>query len=852
MARRKRKKKELLDYIALPRIPSFEIDDEVKKSIWMIFVIALGVLSILGIFGLSGIIGQYLNIGFELLFGKGSLVMPFILLAVGFSIALKERFDLNGVNFFGLFFLVIISHAIIQLFVPYELWGTSIQAGIGGGYIGLFMANIFMQLMGFWASLIISFCFLLVSLMLMFNTSLSGIFGREGFFGMLFAPFFWLSSKIFGNKDEDGDEEDNEEEEEEEEGEDEEEEEEENEEEESEDEEEDDEENEEEEEDGNEDEGGDEENKEEGSEPDIISSFNSKTVSEDPWWYDKFNVDLEIPMKLLNVKKGKPTSGDTKENSDIIKTTLANFGIQVEMGGIQVGPTVTQYTFKPANGVKLSRITSLNNDLALALAAHTIRIEAPIPGKSLVGVEVPNEKKAMVTMKEILRSPDYEDRKSDLMIALGKDISGKAWLYDVAKMPHLLVAGQTNSGKSVCLNALIVSLLYQNSPDNLRFIMIDPKRVEMSAYNGIPHLLAPVINDVAKTINALKWCVNEMDKRYDILSQSGAKNIQSYNKKAKIKMPYIVFVVDELADLMVMAAKDIETGIIRLAQKARAVGIHLILATQRPSVDVITGLIKANMPARIAFAVASGMDSRTILDSLGAEKLLGQGDMLLKTAEMSGALRIQGAFLGDDEIKNIVAYIKKKIKETKFIDNVTDKQKVAGMGGVGIDSSGDEDELLGEAKEIVINMGKASATLLQRKLSIGYARAAKILDILEELGIVGPSNGAKGREILMSREQYAAMEDQLMSGMSLHSKEDSKAPDNFLGDDKEEITGVPPVFASEDDKESEEEDELDDDEEEEENEDDDNKDDNEDDDDDKKKNKDENNEEDDDSGFYAR
>jgi len=391
-------------------------------------------------------------------------------------------------------------------------------------------------------------------------------------------------------------------------------------------------------------------------------------------------------------------------------------------------------------------------------------------------------------LREVMQSRDFGEKKGELQMALGKDVSGKVWSYPLTKMPHLLVAGATNSGKSVCLNSIIVSLLYHHNPDELRFIMVDPKRVELPVYNGIPHLLTPVIVEVEKTINALRWCLNEMDRRLDILSKAGKRNIQDYNKKGKEKLPYIVFIIDELADLMVVSARDVESAIIRLAQMARAVGIHLILATQRPSVDVITGLIKANMPARIAFSVASSIDSRTILDSLGAEKLLGSGDMLFVTAELSKPKRIQGAFVGDKEIKKIVRYIKDKGGDPIYVDGIVDKQTVKGLAGMGMDGNGlgEDDELLEEAKKLAINLNKASTSLFQRKLGIGYSRAAKLIDMLEELGIVGPANGQKPREILVTREQYERMMSQGISGIPLHKMEESVAPDEYLPSDEDE------------------------------------------------------------------
>ncbi|MCX6799854.1 MAG: DNA translocase FtsK, partial [Candidatus Falkowbacteria bacterium] len=435
-------------------------------------------------------------------------------------------------------------------------------------------------------------------------------------------------------------------------------------------------------------------------------------------------------------------------------------------------------------------------------------IEAPIPGKALVGIEIPNQKKALVSLREILTDPSFKKTEGNLVIGLGKDVAGKVWVDNLAKMPHVIVAGATNSGKSVCLNTIIVSLLYRNNPDELRFIMVDPKRVELTVYNDIPHLLCPVITDVAKTINALKWCLNEMDKRFEYLSKKGKRNIQSYNEGLKghdQKMPYIIFVIDELADLMVSAKKDVEAAIIRLAQMARAVGIHLILATQRPSTDVITGLIKANTPARIAFAVASGIDSRTILDSIGAEDLLGQGDMLITTPSISQPKRLQGAYLSDIEIKRIVRYIKEQVNgETFYLDAIMQAQKVRGVGNMGIgrnssdDGGEDSDSLFLESKELVVNAGKASASLLQRRLSVGYARAARIMDLLEEAGIIGPANGAKPRDILISKEELNVE----TSFTPLHNPKDFARPQKYLdnkADDhfNEEEPGLPPVFKKE-------------------------------------------------------
>jgi S-DNA-T family DNA segregation ATPase FtsK/SpoIIIE len=634
----------------------------------------------------------------------------------------------------------------------------------------MLFASIFVKTLGLWGGITVLLALIFVSVLLIFNTSLVKLIGGESFLVAIFKPFKALFKRLFSRKEENIFKEENEisveveepeffqktiseninenhE--------------------------------------NNENEKEDEEIKEIPA-PAVDKNptlgkieKNSKKHEEEIWKMKKVKIDL--PLDLLDTNNSRPAAGDIKSSQIIIHRTLENFGIPVEMGETKVGPTVTQYTFKPADGIKLSRITTLNNDLSLALAAHPLRIEAPIPGKALVGIEVPNKTKALVTQREVLEDRSFQTRKSNLTITLGKDVSGSCSVYDITKMPHLLVAGATNSGKSVCLNSIIVSLLYQNNPENLRFIMVDPKRVELTVYNGIPHLLTPVVTNVQKTINALRWCLNEMDRRFDVLQNFKKSNIQEYNKSAKEKMHYLVFIVDELADLMVTAGRDIEGGIIRLAQMARAVGIHLILATQRPSVDVITGLIKANMPTRIAFSVASGIDSKTILDSLGAEKLLGKGDMLFQTPEMSKPKRVQGAFVSDDEIHRIVSYIKEKAGEFEYVEGVTDPQRVRGVAGVGLEGGEEQgDELAQEAASLIVESNKASATFLQRKLSIGYARAAKILDILEELGVVGPANGSKPREILLTKEQYENHLNNPTAEAPLHNVENLEKPEEYL------------------------------------------------------------------------
>jgi S-DNA-T family DNA segregation ATPase FtsK/SpoIIIE len=462
------------------------------------------------------------------------------------------------------------------------------------------------------------------------------------------------------------------------------------------------------------------------------------------------------PLDLLEKDQGVPVSGDIKQNSLIIKKTLENFGISVEMGEVNVGPTVTQYTLKPADGVKLSKITSLSNDLALALASHPIRIEAPIPGKSLVGIEIPNKTRTLVRLRNLIADPQFQNHPSPLCFVLGRDVSGNSLFADLARMPHLLVAGATGTGKTIFLNSFIISLVYRNSPQILKFILVDPKRVEFPIYSDLPHNLTDVIFEVQKTINALKWLVGEMERRFEVLAQVKSRDILSYNKlmfsKKEKPMPYLVLIIDELADLMAARGKEIEAGIVRLAQMARAVGIHLVLATQRPSTEVITGLIKANITSRITFQVASQVDSRTVIDTSGAEKLLGRGDMLFLSAETAKPKRIQGAYVSEKEVERVVEYLSSKYKKERIPE--FEEKLEEEYGEMEIFETPDlEDPLYEEAKRVVIEIRKASASLLQRRLKIGYARAARLLDILEKRGIVGPPRGAKPREVYFKEDE---------------------------------------------------------------------------------------------------
>jgi S-DNA-T family DNA segregation ATPase FtsK/SpoIIIE len=474
-------------------------------------------------------------------------------------------------------------------------------------------------------------------------------------------------------------------------------------------------------------------------------SHEALTTASDPNW--------QFPsIDLLNQKQDKADAGDVNGNAQAIHDTFENFHIQVEMEGANIGPRVTQYTLKPPTGVKLTKITALENNLALDLAATSIRMEAPIPGKRAVGIEVPNVKSATVRTSSILLSQQWQSASSPLALAIGKDISGIPVVSSLDKMPHLLVAGQTGSGKSVMINTILTGLLYRNSPADLKLILVDPKQVELKPYDDIPHLLTPVITEPEKCISALKWAVAEMERRYHALSEVGKRNIEEYNNLKKEEgMPYIVIVIDELADLMMMAARDVEALIVRIAQKARAVGIHLILATQRPSVDVITGLIKANVPARIAFTTASQVDSRTIIDQVGAEKLLGQGDMLFLTSDMPKPKRIQGALIDEGETSKITDFIRMQ-RPPQYDDEVVSQPVVLnGKGGVVADYGGQDadDDMFKDAVGVVIENRKASTSLLQRRLRIGYGRAARLIEQMEEQGIIGAADGSRPREVLV-------------------------------------------------------------------------------------------------------
>lgn len=699
---------------------SFKLGDETVSWIFAVSFFVLFVIFILAPIGMAGGVGNKVYDILKVLFGLGYFLLPILsaLLSVSFAKSIKHSFGVTRAVGSGLFFLS--SLALLDLTFSGK-----------GGFVGEILHRPLVKLFDVYATSVILGALTIIGMIVIFDTAVS----------------FSSLLNIFKRKKK-----------------------------------------------GEEDKKDEAEDKEvkilDSNEParDILQAkiapqvatlSNKKNISgEDAGDFNirKNNISFKPftppPLSLLERDKGRPEVGDIKANSNIIKRTLQNFGIIVEMDEISIGPSVTRYALKPAEGVKLSRILGLQNNLELALAAHPVRIEAPIPGKSLVGIEIPNTTKTLVGLGSLLSQSEYTDSEKSLVVALGKSISGASVFANISKMPHLLIAGATGSGKSVTIHAIINSLLFRNSPENLKFIMIDPKRVELTQYNKIPHLLTPVITDARKVILSLKWASKEMERRYDILETNKVRDVESYHKNIlspaleKFKknpspkesdapeiMPYIIIVVDELADIMQAYPRELESAVIRLAQMSRAVGIHLILSTQRPSVNVITGLIKANIPARIALQVASQFDSRTILDSAGAEKLLGAGDMLYISGEMSKPVRLQSPFISETEVKKVVEYLVKNAEDEvpTEIDIEAEKSKNVLFESF-LKSGESEDDLYEEARETVIRAGKASTSYLQRKLRVGYARAARLMDILEENGVIGPGEGAKPRDVLIKPE----------------------------------------------------------------------------------------------------
>ncbi len=726
MGRKKKKKK--WEFVG-------NLKKETRYSVLAVIFFVVGLFLILASWDKSGVVGESVFNFLDMLLGVGFFILPLIMFILGFTFLKSIRPELVTIKIVGSIFFFLSGIGIVTLLFK-----------DGGGIIGKIIANPLVKLFDVYTSLALLLAILVISTLLIFDTKLS--------LGHL--SFSWFKRK---DEDEDVEEEEDDVEDEEEEYE------------------EDDDEEEDETEEIEKKEGklnifgiDKNKNKEESMGVPILNQVSSV----------KYGQYTTPPLSLLKNDSGKPGVGDIKANANMIKRTLQNFGITVEMDEISVGPTVTRYALKPAEGVKLSRIIGLQNDLGLALAAHPIRIEAPIPGKSLVGIEVPNTLRSTVGLSNLLSADEYKNSNKPLLFTLGRGISGKSFFSNLAKLPHLLIAGATGSGKSVTIHAIITSLLYKNPPENMRFIMIDPKRVELTLYNKIPHLLTPVITNAKKAILSLKWAAKEMDRRYDILEAESVRDIDSYHKNivapayTSVKnnseesnlpetMPYIVIVIDELADIMTAYPRELESAIVRLAQMSRAVGIHLILSTQRPSVNVITGLIKANVPGRIALQVSSQIDSRTILDTGGAEKLLGSGDMLYLSSDMSQPQRIQSAFVTEEEVKKVVKYLSKQYEDElpSELNLTTDSEKNSLFDTMNDDPKENEnsvgededDELYDEAYETITKAGKASTSYLQRKLRIGYARAARLMDMLEEKGVIGPADGARAREILTENEE---------------------------------------------------------------------------------------------------
>lgn len=723
MAKNTRRKKKEKNPINL-KAPSLDVKTETAKSIYGVLSVIVAVLFLLAPMGIGGRLGEwvYTSLGSSGLFGLGYFLIPlvFIALAIGFFRQNPET-GWGGTRIVGAALLFFAGISILSL------------SGDQGGIAGKFISGPFVYLFDFAFSFIILAGFVIVGALLALDTPLK-------FPSLAFPEFLKRKEQeapeeeltVTGAYEETNDEEEYEEEE------------------------------------------ADEEPEPEPQrtrkekKPEPIPQVETAAMAFKP-------VDQAYnppPLSLLDRDKGKPDNGDIKANANLIKRTLQNFGITVEMDEVSIGPAVTRYAMKPAEGVRLQKILALQNNLELALAASPVRIEAPIPGKSLVGIEVPNTKKATVGLGSLLGDNSFQTDQKPLSVALGRDIAGQSHFANIGKMPHLLVAGATGSGKSVAIHALVTSLLYRNGPATLRFIMIDPKRVELTLYNPIPHLLTPVITDPKKAILSLKWAAKEMERRYNLLEGHAVRDIHSYhaNVVAKWKdgdegeapdqMPYIVIIIDELADIMQSYPRELEAAVVRLAQMSRAVGIHLVLSTQRPSVNVITGLIKANVPARIALQVASQFDSRTILDAAGAEKLLGAGDMLYQSADMPKPHRIQTAYISEQEVKTVVEYIRKNNEPT--VDGIaltgTTSDTPNPIFSASLEDEA-EDDLFEEAKQIVEEAGKASTSYLQRKLRIGYARAARLMDILEQRGVIGPADGARPRDVLTVSGKGAAAEE---------------------------------------------------------------------------------------------
>lgn len=699
-----------------------ELDSNIAREIGAVIYTGLAIISYLFMSGKAGILGQWLNTYMRMIFGVGTVLLPIIFLGLAITLFFARRVTLNATKYLGLTLMIFAGLGLVHM--KTDVTGMLDNVAAFGGYVG-FMTSVLLRIfISDIGAKVIMGSLLLIGVLMTFEISIRDIIRAliperkikiETKKSKKLAPLLGKGSHelnivkplLVKKEDEVGPAK---------------------------------------------------------AEDKIFKELEinklgkikkeEKVVKKDDIDYSGWELP---PLDILSSASSEVYVSDKvlKDNADKIREKLMQFGIDVTMQDVNIGPTVLQYTLKPSEGIKLNKITGLKDDLALALAAKSIRIEAPIPGKSLVGIEVPNEKRMVVHLREMLESEEFSSFESKLRLAIGRDVSGMPVIDDLEGMPHLLIAGATGSGKSVGMNTFLLSLLYQNSPQDLKFIMVDPKRVELTPYNGIPHLLTPVITDSEKAHSALKWTVAEMNRRYQDFAEKGYKNIKEYNAAEEKTLHRIVIVIDELADLMMQAnKKETEALICRIAQMARAVGMHLIIATQRPSVDVITGVIKANIPTRIAFTVTSGVDSRTIIDGVGAEDLLGMGDMLYLPGNMGRAIRVQGVYVSSKEIERVTSRIKLTV-EPDYDDSITQTKDTGGadIGMVGAGGDGmDQDSLYNDALTLIQNTGKASASLLQRRLSVGYARAARILDILEDHGMIGPPNGAKPRDIFINQE----------------------------------------------------------------------------------------------------
>jgi S-DNA-T family DNA segregation ATPase FtsK/SpoIIIE len=733
------------------------VSDDVRESIVAIGLIAVGAILLLSFFGLAGNVGKTVDGVLAQMIGLARVIIPILFFGIGATIVLGDRRFLSVKNIICLGLFLLTLDGLMNIVFAHGVTDLTIVAKYGG-QLGLLGSISLVSATGYVGALTIMAAIFLISVIILLNTSLKTLLSP------LTGALNLLRGKSGTNVEAEGALDD----------------------------------------DGvpfaeREEELVEPTEEEIEAEEKAIKSVGSD--DEDAAYIapaeqvmtSSQHRKIDMPFDLLDDRSSDAKAGDVERGKDIIVKTFGQFGIPVEVMDVKVGPTVTQYAIKPSNGVKLARIVALQNDLALALAAHPIRIEAPIPGRSLVGIEVPNQTIGKVCLRELLESKEFTNRKTSFTVPIGKDISGTTQLLAVERTPHMLVAGATGSGKSVCLNTIIISLLYQNGPDDLKIIMVDPKRVELGVYTGIPHLLVPPIVKADEAINALKWAVREMERRLDHLAKFKARDIDSYNSKAKEKMPRIIIVIDELADLMSQNKRDVEAVIVRIAQMSRAAGIHLILATQRPSVDVITGTIKANIPTRLAFAVASGVDSKTIIDIGGAEKLLGRGDMLLSTPDTSKPRRMQGAFLSEKEIERIVKFLKDE-NPPDYNYQITEG---ATSNGLSVNAE-DQDDLLEEAINIIIESGKASTSYLQRRMKVGYSRAARMIDLMQQMGVVSAGDGAKPRDILVTEwppvsqrppSQFAAVNPSLrnpppamgeMEGAITESEEDEDEDEELL------------------------------------------------------------------------